>query len=94
MLQIGKEWRIRRFDDRCLAVEHLETVVNRRDKTERLDWVLKGYHGHLRSAVRHVLRDAACDAVGDGERVSLEHLIEKFDEVERNIVEAVTVRVD
>ena len=94
MLQIGKEWRIRRFHDRCLAVEHLETVVNRRDKTERLDWVRKGYHGHLKSAVRQVLRQATKRAVGRDERVSLEQLIERIDEAERNIIEAVMARVD
>lgn len=92
MLQIGKEWRIRELDDRNLIVECLETVINHKDKATRLDWVRKGYHGHLKSAVRQVLRQATKRAVGRDERVSLEQLIERIDEAERNIIQAVMAR--
>lgn len=90
MLQIGKEWRIRELDDRNLIVERLETVISHKDKTTRLDWVHKGYHGNLKSAVKKVLRDATKRAVGHEERVALEQLVERIEEAERNIVEAVT----
>lgn len=92
MLQIGKEWRIRELDDRNLIVERLETVISHKDKTTRLDWVNKGYHGSLKSAVKKVLRDATKRAVGRDERVSLEQLIERIDEAERNIIQAVMAR--
>lgn len=92
MLEIGKEWRIKRLDDRNLAVEHLETVVGR-DKVERTDWVHKGYHGHLKSAAKQVLRDATKRAVGGDERVTLQQVVERIDEAERNVVEAVRDRV-
>lgn len=89
MIEIGKEWRIVIVDERNVAVERLETVVSRQDKTKRKDWVRKGYHGNLKTAALQVLNDATRRAIGGQDRITLQDLIQCVREAELEIVRAV-----
>lgn len=82
MIQINDKLRIRKLDDRNIVVEQLKTIEG---KTKGLhdEWILFGYYGTLKSALKGCLDKQLFDTVN--EELQLKDIISKIENVENNI---------
>ena len=82
MIQINNKLRIRKLDDKNIVVEQLKTIDG---KTKGLhdEWILFGYYGTLKSALKGCLDKQLFDTVNEG--LQLKDIITKIENAENNI---------
>lgn len=82
MIQINDKLRIRKLDDKNIVVEQLKTM---KGKTKGLhdEWILFGYYGTLKSALKGCLNKQLFDTVN--EELQLKDIVAKIENAENNI---------
>ena len=84
MIKVSENIRIVRTDEKNLQIEEYRKVINKKTKEERYEWCWLGYYGDLRTAIGGVLKHCLM-SLADEEITTLSQLIERIDEVEKEL---------
>ena len=88
MIQINEKIRIVRFDKLNLELQEYRKKVDPKTKNERYDWCRVGYYGDLKSAINGALKYCLMELATE-EISSLSHLIERIDNIDKELKKAV-----
>lgn len=83
MLQINDKLRVRRIDDKNLALEELKNVTSKKSQTTNKQWCWCGWYGDLRTALLGALHKQLFDSAE--EELEIKGLIERIEKVENYI---------
>jgi hypothetical protein len=88
MIKITDKIRISRLDEKNLQLEEYRKKVDPKTKNERYAWCRLGYYGDLKSAIGGVLKYCLMELATE-DVSTLSHLVERIDNIEKELKKAV-----